>query len=192
MGRPQRIEGYAIISTDGMIADAGGAQPPGLMVPADQRFFHEGLAHSAAAVHGRFSHEGGGEAAERRKRLVLTRGIAALAPHPDYAHGLLWNPAGASLEQAWQALEAGDGVLAVIGGTEAFGLFLDLGYDAFHLTRANRVRLPGGRPVFPGVPARRPEELLAMRGLAAGPAQVLDPESDVALVTWQAERRRLT
>ena len=83
-------------------------------------------------------------------------------------------------------------MLAVIGGTEAFGLFLDLGYDAFHLTRANRVRLPGGRPVFPGVPARPPEELLTMRGLAAGPARILDPESDVALVTWQAERRRLT
>jgi len=72
----------------------------------------------------------------------------------------------------------------VIGGTDTFGLFLGIGYDVFHLTRANRVRLPGGRPVFPEVPARTPEEMLAAHGLAAGPPQVLDPAADVVLVTW--------
>jgi hypothetical protein len=52
----------------------------------------------------------------------------------------------------------------VIGGTDAFGLFLDR-YDAFHLTHAPGVRLPGGRPVFPHVPERTPEEMLASHGL---------------------------
>jgi dihydrofolate reductase len=184
--RPDRIEGYAIISADGMIADASGQQPPGLLVAADKDFFHRGLARAAAVAHGRLSHEGG--AAERR-RLVLTRRIAALAPHPQYAGGLLWNPAGASLEQAWQALGAPDGMLAVIGGSETFGLFLELGFDAFHLTRANRVRLPGGRPVFPDVPAHSPEDLLAGHGLRASPPQTIDPQSDVTLVTWQARPR---
>jgi hypothetical protein len=34
--------------------------------------------------------------------------------------------------------------LAVIGGTGVFGLFLEIGYDSFHLSRARNVRLPGG------------------------------------------------
>jgi hypothetical protein len=83
-------------------------------------------------------------------------------------------------------------VLAVIGGTETFGLFLDIGYDAFHLTRANRARLPGGRPVFPGVPARTPEDLLAGHGLKPGPPRILDPDADVTLVTWYAGGEPLT
>lgn len=181
--RPHRIEGYAIISADGMIADAEGKQPAGLIVKADQAFFHRGLDRSDAVVHGRFSHEGGARSKER-KRLILTRGIASLGPHPRHPKGVLWNPAGASFTQAWQALNVDDGTLAVIGGTDTFGLFLDIGYDAFHLTRASRVRLPGGRPVFPGVPLRSPEDVLAGHGLSPGPPELIDPEADVTLVTW--------
>ena len=185
MPRP-RIEGYAIISADGMIADANGDQPKALIVKADQRFFRDGLDRADAVAHGRFSHERGANAAER-KRLVLTRSIAALAPHPRYKSGLLWNPAGASFEQAWRALGVPDGALAVIGGIDTFGLFLKIGYTAFHLTRAGRAHLQGGRPVFPEVPARTPEEVLAGHGLNPGPQQVLDADADVTLVTWNAK-----
>jgi dihydrofolate reductase len=178
-----RIEGYAIVSADGMIADANGDQPPGLIVAADQAFFRRGLDKADAAAHGRFSYERGPDA-KSRKRLVLTRRIAALAPHPRHPNGLWWNPAGATFEEAWHALGLADGELAVIGGTDVFGLFLDIGYDAFHLTRASRIRLPGGRPVFPGVPARSPEDILAAHGLVPGPPQVLDAQADVALVSW--------
>jgi dihydrofolate reductase len=184
MLRPRRIEGYAIVSADGMIADANGEQPQALLVEADQAFFRAGLDRADAVAHGRYSHERGPDAA-KRKRLVLTRSIPALAPHPRHELGLLWNPTGASFEQAWDALGVADGTLAVIGGTDTFGLFLDIGYTAFHLTRAARARLPGGRPVFPEVPARTPEEVLADHGLAPGPPQVLD--ADVTLVTWGAK-----
>jgi len=184
MPRPHRIEGYAIISADGMIADANGAQPSELIVNADQHFFRQGLARADAVAHGRFSHERG-QGSAGRKRLVLSRSIAALGPHPRYKKGLLWNPAGASFDQAWQALDVADGTLAVIGGTETFGLFLAIGYDAFHLTSANRARLPGGRPVFPEVPRRSPEDVLAEHGLQPGPSQILDRDADVALVTWE-------
>ena len=183
MPLPDRIEAYAIISADGMIADHNGEQPAGLRVPADHRFFHDSLARVQAVAHGRVSHEGG-PAAKERRRLVLTRGIAALAPHPRHALGLLWNPAGASLEQAWSALGLDGGVLGVIGGTDTFGLFLKIGYDAFHLTRADRVGLPGGRPVFPQVPAATPEEVLTHHGMVPGPRQILDADADVTLVTW--------
>jgi dihydrofolate reductase len=184
MPGPDRIEGYAIISADGMIADAGGAQPDALHIEGDQKFFRAGLARAHAVAHGRNSHEGGPGAAQRL-RLVLTRQIPALARDPRNPNAVLWNPAGASLDQAWRMLAPPGGVLAVIGGTDVFGYFLQLGYDVFYLTRVAGVRLPGGRPVFPGVPMRTPEDLLASRGLKGGPAEMLDAAAGVSVVAWR-------
>src|ERR1700759_1953736 len=126
MGLPRRIEGYAIVSREGMISLAAGTFPPALKFEADQRFFHDSVARAAAVANGRHSAEGDSRAAER-PRLVLTRRTAALAHHPAIPHALLWNPAGASLDQAWDALGV-DGTLAVVGGTDVFGLFLAIGY----------------------------------------------------------------
>lgn len=182
--RPDRIEGYAIISADGMLADAAGVMPPSLKIEADQRFFHGALDAAGAVVHGRHSHEGGPNAPER-PRVIVTRRIPAVGRHPENPKAVLWNPAGASFEEAWKLLDAQGATLAVIGGTEIFGLFLDIGYDAFHLTRADHVRLPGGRPVFPQVPASTPEEVLRERGYKPGQARLLDAEKNVRLVTWK-------
>ena len=43
MTRPRRIEAYAIVSTDGMLANAAGIMPEELKFDADQRFFAQGL-----------------------------------------------------------------------------------------------------------------------------------------------------
>ena len=163
MARPDRIEGLAIVSADGMIADASGIQPDSLKLEADQRFFHATLDAATALVHGRHSGEGGAQMA-RRRRLILTRRIAGLARDPQSEMAVHWNPDGATLEQAWAALGLSGGLLAVIGGTEPFGLFLEIGYDAFHLSRASQAALPGGRPVFPAF--RRPRPRNCWRGTA--------------------------
>jgi hypothetical protein len=182
---PTSIEGFAIISADGMLADAGRRIPPALVVEADQVFFHGRLEHAAVVVHGRHSHEGGPRA-DSRHRLVLTRRVPALAPHPSRPKALLWNPKGASLAQAWEALGAPNGMLAVIGGPDVNAHFLEVGYDAFHLTRVANIRVPGGIPVFPGIgPDRSPEDILAAHGLKAGPERVLDREAGLTLVTWR-------
>ena len=76
-----------------------------------------------------------------------------------------------------------DGSVGVIGGTNVFGMFLDR-YDVFYLSRAPGVRVHDGRPVFPDVPARTPEEVLASYGLDPGKRQVLDPAMGVAVVSW--------
>ena len=68
-------------------------------------------------------------------------------------------------------------------GTLVFGMFLDR-YDVFHLSRAPNVRLPGGRPVFPEVPALAPEDVLASHGLKPGVRQLLDPAIGVTLTSW--------
>src|SRR5262249_974041 len=181
MALPRRIEGYAIVSREGMICTADRVFPPELKIEADQRFFHEGVHHAAAVANGRHSAEGGAGAAER-PRLVLTRRIAALAPHPANPTAGWWNPAGASLEGAWEALGVA-GTLAVVGGTDVFGLFLTIGYDDFFLSRAP-ASVPHGRPVFPGVPAQSPEALLAAHGLVKRSERMLDEAAQVTLTQW--------
>jgi hypothetical protein len=185
--RAGRIEGYAIVSEDGMLADAARIMPDSLKFDADQRFFERALDGVDVVVHGRHSQERQ-QRSHLRRRLLLTRRVPAFAPHPSNAKALLWNPAGASFEEALFALGEPGAAVGVIGGPEVFALFLDR-YDAFHLSRAPGVRLPGGRPVFPDVPVRTPEEVLAAHGLAPDPPQVLDPRKGLTVVSWRRSLR---
>jgi dihydrofolate reductase len=185
MPGPTSIEGYAIVSADGMLADANRRIPEAMVVKADQDFFQDSLDQAAVVVHGRHSHEGGRPRADRRRRLVVTTRVDALADDPAHPRSLLWNPKGATLAQAWAKLGAPDGMLAVIGGPEVYGMFLGTGYDQFHLSQAPRVRIPGGLPVFPEIgPGRTAEDVLADHGLKPGPRRVLDEAAAVTLVTW--------
>jgi dihydrofolate reductase len=178
------VEGLAIISADGMIADHTGTQPDALIIEADQAFFRSRLRAADVLVHGRNSGESG-DPSRGRRRIILTRQIPGAARHPEHARVVRWNPAGATLSEACALTGMREGRVAVIGGTDVFGLFLEWGYDLFHLTRAGRARLPGGRPVFPGVPARSPEDLLSSHGLTPAEAQLLDASADLTLVTWR-------
>ena len=166
-----------------MLANAAGIMPDSLKFEADRHFFERGLDGVDAVVHGRHSHEQQPHSYLRR-RLILTRQVRAVAADPSNEKALLWNPAGASFEQALAAFGTGDASIGVVGGTDVFGMFLDR-YDSFYLSRAPDVRLPGGRPVFPEVPARTPEDVLARHGLVRGARQVIDPAKGVAVVRWQ-------
>jgi hypothetical protein len=177
------IEGYAIVSQDGMIADRKRAMPPGLRIEADVRFFNHGLDTAAIVVHGRNSHEQQA-ASEQRRRLIVTGSVAKLKPHPRFPKAWSWNPEGMAFPDACRAAGVSEGPAAVTGGARVFALFLDIGFDAFHLSRVNRVTLPGGRPVFPEVPAKTPEQVLAEHGLVPGPVRMLDAKADATLVTW--------
>jgi dihydrofolate reductase len=176
------IEGYAIISEDGMLATADRIMPDALMFEADQRFFESGLDGVDVVVHGRHSQERQPRS-HLRRRLMLTTTIPATAPHPTNPKCLLWNPGGASLEDALSAIGMPGASVGVIGGPDVFALFLNR-YDVFYLSRAPHVMLPGGRPVFPGVPARTPEDILSAHGLVAGPVQALDAAKGLTLVSW--------
>jgi dihydrofolate reductase len=177
-----RIEGYAIISEDGMLATADRVMPDSLKFEADQEFFERGLDNVDVVVHGRHSQEQQTRSA-LRYRLILTRRVPGVAAHPSNPRALLWNPAGASFKDALAALGAPGPNIGVIGGADVFALFLDQ-YDVFYLTRAPGVLLPGGRPVFPDVPGRTPEEVLSSSGFAPGPGVVLDPLRGLTMVGW--------
>ena len=182
MRGPFRIVAYAIASADGMIADETGAMPKSLCLEADRRFFENGLNRADVAAHGRLSREDHPNSPNRR-RLTLSRKVAGLAPDPGNRNGCLWNPAGASLEEACASLGCFSGTVAVLGGPEVYSYFLKIGYDDFYLCRADKVLLPGGVPVFAeGRSGRSPEEVMSLAGLKAGPVQRLDGE--VSLVEW--------
>lgn len=177
-----RIEAYVIVSADGMLADATGVQPASLHFEADQRHFQDGLDHADVVVNGRRSAESQPNSPSRR-RLVLTRQVPGLAPDPDNPKARLWNPAGASFEAACAALGLNSGAAAVIGGPQVFALFLKLGYDCFHMSRAVKVRLPGGLPVF----SRQLFDGDPDAGLAAAGLKGLPPISladDLILTDW--------
>jgi dihydrofolate reductase len=175
-----RIKGYAIASADGMIADSTGLMPDALKLGADQRFFEAALDGAAVVVHGRMSHEGQANS-PRRRRLTLTRQIASLARDPDNPNARFWNPAGASLEEACGEVGCRAGTIAVLGGPEVYSLFLPIGYDNFYLSRAVKVLLPGGMPVFSeGRLGHSVEQVLSASGLKPAPTRQLDDE--VALI----------
>ncbi len=177
------IEGLAIVSADGMIADAAGVQPDALKLEADQLFFHERVRAADVLVHGRNSGEGGADEVSRR-RVILTRRVSSVARDPENGHRVLWNPAGSPFEAACALFGIHSGRAVVIGGTEAFGLFLP-SYGVFHLSRTGATRLPKGRPVFPGVPEVSPEDMLARQGLKPDATRVLDRSADLTLTTWR-------
>jgi dihydrofolate reductase len=177
-----RICGYAIVSLDGMIADANGHMGKTLTVEADQVFYHASLARAQLIVHGRHSAEGGPDAAHRRRVIVTTR-VAALAPSEANPHAVLWNPLGLPFGDLVRVLPLKNGMIAIIGGTDVFELFLTIGYDAFYLSRSARGYLAGGRPLFRGVPQRSPEEILADAGLQLHNERQLSAECTLA--TWE-------
>ncbi len=182
MGPPAFTVGFAIVSADGMLANAQGVMPQKLYFEADQVYFENALDHFDVMVHGRNSQENHRNSPSRR-RVIATRRIADVATDPLNPKAVLWNPNGAPLEHALDLLGPPNARIAIIGGTDVFGLFLPL-YDEFHLTKANGVHLPGGRPVFPGIPPRTPEELLAQSGMKERDRQVLDAANQLSLLTW--------
>ena len=72
------------------------------------------------------------------------------------------------------------------GGQGVFDLFLEIGFDAFYLSRAHGVSLPGGRALFSvcdtGLSA---EAVLASAGLRVSEMIALDPDHGVDMNVWR-------
>jgi dihydrofolate reductase len=178
-----RIEGFAIVSREGMIAGSDASFPEALKIPADQKFYQDSLDRASAVANGRHSAEGGPKEVARR-RIVLTRRVERVVPDPGNPNAVLWNPATAPFDEAWQRLNIDDGILAVVGGTDVFGLFLNIGYDAFYLTRA-QASVPRGRPVFPGVgKGVMPDDVLHRHGMVLRKTWLLDATTDTKVEEW--------
>jgi hypothetical protein len=176
------IHGYAIVSDDDRIADAAGRTPVVLRNDADWAYFQAELDRSAVTVLGRLGHEANPNP-RRRPRIVVSSSSAGLERRDD---GWWWDPQALAWREAIARVLPAGGRVAVPGGRRVFDLFLEIGYDAFHLSRAEGTRLPGGVALFSlcdeGLSA---EDVLSRRGMTAGPRQVLDPAIPVSLAVWR-------
>src|SRR3981081_1871929 len=119
-----RIDGYVIVSADGMLANADHVMPIELKFEGDKKFFTAALDRADLIVHGRHSYEGQPNS-PLRKRMVVTRTTGALAADPSNPKAVLWNPAGASFDAACDFAGVNSGTVAIIGGPDVVGVFMD-------------------------------------------------------------------
>lgn len=177
MVTPIEYEGHAIVSEDGMIADAGGTMPETLRSEADWRYFQAALDRAALVVLGRKGHAL--HPNPGRRRLVLTTSVGALASDRADKLATLWNPAGMPIETVLDELGITEGIVAVTGGTGTFDIFLPL-YSRFVLAEVRGLALPGGIPCFG---KGHPRYVLPGAGLAARDMQLI--ERNVVQTTWE-------
>ena len=178
-----RIEGFAIVSADGMLAGADGLMPNSLKFVTDQKFLDESLDAAALLINGRKSHEMQPNSGNRR-RLLLTRSAGAFSTIPVERNVWLWNPEATPFAEVCKGLGIESGVIAILGGTAAYDLFLPQ-YAVFHLCRAGMVRLPGGVPVLSAVrPGHPPEDVLRSAGLSLTEEALQEPEHALRRQTW--------
>jgi hypothetical protein len=119
--------------------------PDLVVIAADQALLSDGLDNASVVVHRRNSHENQARSL-RRRRLIATRKIESVDMIADQPQALLWNPDGLPFEDAAKMLGVRSGTVAILGGTEIFGL-----------THVAGLRLPFGRAVFPEVPQHSPQ-----------------------------------
>ena len=176
------ITGYAIVSDDDKIAGADGLTPVSLRNPKDWELYQRAQELANLVVFARRSHELEPNV-HKTPRLVVSREAAGLEQRPD---GWWWDPRRTTWEEVAARVLPLGGSVAVGGGQVVFDLFLMIGFDGFHLSRAHGVKLPGGRSVFSacdtGVPAA---SVLEQRGLSLTKTVPLDPEHGVDMTIWR-------
>src|ERR1700749_5272844 len=114
-----RIDGYAVVSDDGMIAGSDRKMPDSIKTDADQKFYFESLQAADVLVHGRHSEEDHPKS-EHRPRIILTHKVQGVERSPDRLNAILWNPASDPFESALELLSAAPQRIAIIGGTSVF------------------------------------------------------------------------
>jgi hypothetical protein len=177
-----QIHGYAIVSADDRIADSGGVTPQALRNDADWAYFQRGLDRADLVALGRLAHEANANV-RRRRRLVLSSQARGLERRSD---AWWWNPAKTPWREVTSTLLPAGGRVATPGGQAVFDLFMAIGYDAFHLSRANGVRLGGGRALFAACDHGLSAEA-ALRGAGLRPAaeEIIDAAANVTLTVWR-------
>jgi hypothetical protein len=183
-----QFHGHAIVSDNDMIADAAGQMPDALMNPSDWGRFQRELDKAVAVIIGRKGHM-----AHRnihgRNRIVVSSTAHGIEKRDD---AWWWNPAGATLKDALAAAAPRGGIVAVPGGRSVFDLFLEVGYDEFHLARARGVKIENGTYLFSECASgHSAEEVLAGHGLVPTPADVLDGRAGVAVTVWRRQPVRI-
>jgi hypothetical protein len=176
------ITGYAIVSDDDKIAGADGLTPTSLRNEKDWELYQRAQEVANLVVFARRSHELEPNV-HRNVRLVVSREAPGLEQRPD---GWWWDPRRATWEEVAAKILPRAGVVAVGGGQVVFDLFLMIGFDGFHLSRAHGVKLPGGRSVFSACDTgATAASVLEQHGLKLSKTMPLDPAHNVEMTIWR-------
>jgi hypothetical protein len=176
------ITGYAIVSDDDKIAGADGLTPTSLRNEKDWELYQRAQEIANLVVFARRSHELEPNV-HRSVRLVVSRDADGLEQRPD---GWWWDPRRTTWEEVVTRILPTGGIVAVGGGQVVFDLFLVIGFDGFHLSRAHGVELPGGRSVFSACDAGvTAASVLERRGIRLSKTMPLDPEQGVEITLWR-------
>jgi hypothetical protein len=177
-----QIHGYAIVSDDDRIADSSGRTPESLRNDADWAHFQGELDRADIVALGRLGHEANPNFKERR-RLVLSSAVRGLEKRVD---AWWWDPARTPWREVAATLLPSGGRVAVPGGQAVFDLFMAIGYDSFHLSRAGGVLLAGGRSVFAACDrGSSADSVLAGAGLRPDGPRIIDAAARVTLNIWR-------
>jgi hypothetical protein len=176
------ITGYAIVSDDDKIAGADGLTPTSLRNEKDWELYQRAQEVANLVVFGRRSHELEPNV-HRNVRLVVSREAPGLEQRPD---AWWWDPRRATWEEVAARILPTGGSVAVGGGQVVFDLFLMIGFDGFHLSRAHGVELPGGRSVFSACDAGvTAATVLEQHGLSLSKTIPVDPAHNVEITVWR-------
>ncbi|MGF1475701.1 MAG: hypothetical protein ACFB6S_09075 [Geminicoccaceae bacterium] len=187
MERPFTLEGFAIVSADGLMADAEGVMPDALRFEADWRYFQDQLDRCSLCLIGRHTHEAAPNHMLRR-RLILSTSVPGWHREDDVTWW--WNPVVLTLGEVLDELIVAGDTVSVVGGTRVFDLVAStLGFDRFHLSLADGVRLDRGKPVFSGTDSRDAlRRALTEQGLGVQEKRALSPADDLSLEIWARAR----
>jgi hypothetical protein len=172
------VVGHAIVSADGMIADADGRMPERLRNEADFALFQAALDRASVVVVGRHGHQR--HPNPGRRRLVFTASVEAFEPDRRDPLASLFNPAGIELRAALTRMGVPPGTVAVTGGKRVFDWFLPH-YHEFMLAEVHALVLPGGISCFSEGHART---VLARAELAPASVKTIDAQNGVTLTRW--------
>ena len=176
------ITGYAIVSDDDKIAAADGMTPVSLRNEKDWELYQRAQERRTSSC-SRGAATSSSRISARTLRLVVSREAAGLEQRPD---SWWWDPRRTTWEEVAARLLPSGGRVAVGGGQVVFDLFLMIGFDGFHLSRAHGVKLPGGRSVFSACDAGvSAAGVLEQHGLSLSKTIPLDPAHGVEMTVWR-------
>lgn len=183
-GKTFRVVGHAIVSADGMIADADGSMPAPLRNDTDWALFQAALDRSSIVVVGSLGHRR--HPNPGRRRLVFTSAVESFETDPADPLATLFNPAALPVGDVLSRTAVPDGTVAVTGGRRVFDHFLPA-YDEFMLAEADGFVLPGAIACFS---AGHPRTVLAAAGLVPAERRTIDPSNGVTLTRWERNPTR--
>ncbi|MGH1481766.1 MAG: hypothetical protein ACRBM6_24055 [Geminicoccales bacterium] len=182
-----RFQGYAVVSADGLIADADGRMPDQLKFDADWDYFQAALDRADVTLIGRATHEVAPNV-KKRRRLVFSSRVQGMWQEDEttfWVDPTKTDPNGVITEIVGPSAD-----VAVVGGQGVFDWVLSKpGFFSFHISLAHHVRIGSGRHIFRDAAGLEAAiSLLQGHGLPLSRQVWFDQEAGLELLVYEKAR----